>query len=310
MPNYSDWNNIWQIIYKNTGWSYSEAYRKIYFIGHHMSQSPALAYETFNKVLPAAMNPSPDGFLVSNRYFTKVSKKQKVVYYDKIKEWLKLQNLPNDFINAIELGHIELGKNLSDEILIVPFFVKDQDKFPRFFHNTGEGYQATLDNLLLSAVSGNAGVVKVLANELIFKWNECPGHGDFCSTGASVRWEIQDGAYLFKVKIVGSSLSQLSPWISPNWTQAWIKPYLKIQCGHNTFHKELISSVGFRRLLTHNSQSPFFQGNNSLLAPFERSLKIPCKEGIKRISLGREGSEVDQIVEVLNLSHQELSYDF
>ncbi len=309
MPTLKEWGHIWEKIYLATGWSYKEAGTKIYFVGHHMSQSPELAYNAMKKKNPQLINPIPDGFLVSNRYFIKSdsNSEAKLKRFHQYDGWLRRQNLPQEFMEALDNETIVLGKNLSEKILIVPYYVKDFNQFPQRFHNIGQGYQASAEDRLLQLIPESEGTLKLDDKNWLFKWNECPVYDDFCSTGALVSLGEKD---IISVKVVGSALSQISPWISPNWTQAWIGPYMEIRCEGKTYSHQLMSSIGFNRELTHNARTPFFQGNNSFLAPFERKFSSECKGNIDQISIGRMGSKVDQVMQVINLPGKKLTINF
>ena len=309
MPSHKDWSEIWTVVYNETGWSYEEARKRIFFIGHHMSQSPKLAYQSLKleqsgkKMLPL----SPDGFFISNRY-GKFKDKRKKDRFRRYKGWILQQTIPPELKEGIKNGSIALGENLSGKNLIVPYWIKSTASVPPFFHNTGEGYHYSPDEIQLNSYSVVNGVYQD-KEHIVFRWNECADQHPFCSTGAFIQHRSEGSQKVIKVKVLGSSMAQISPWISPNWTQAWINSYLKVKCGSSDFSFPLAGSIGFSRLNSHGKDSPFFQGNNSFLAPFERVLTFNCNEDIRKIALGRSGSLVDKIHIVETLAAQELSVD-
>ncbi len=312
MPTQVEWDHIWSTIYQNTGWSYEQAKDKIFFIGHHMSQSPELAYMAFDKKKALAKtNSIPDGFIVSNRFFSLANKQTRQSFLGHFNGWLNRQNIPKEFLNALDDKSVVLGENLSHEVLIVPYFVKDPLKFPRHFHNIAEGYRRTLDDEVLDKLKKSEGVKKLNSGDFLFKWTDCLVQDAFCANGALVRLnKLSHNQFKAEVKIVGSSLSQISPWISPNWTQVWLSPFLEITCGKELLHFDIISSIGFSRELTHLRRSAFFLGNNSILAPMTREFAFECSSPLTQLSVGRKGSKVDQIVRVMTLPAAKLTYTF
>src|SRR6185312_13630599 len=95
--------------------------------------------------------------------------------------------------------------------------------------------------------------------------------------------------------------------ISPAWTQAWIKPYLEIQCGGKTETFALASSIGFSRDYAFEPEHPILLGNNSFKAPFDREFEMECAQKPTEITAGRESSTVETIYQVKQLSAQRLT---
>ncbi len=304
MPTVKDWSHIWKTVHDKTGWSYAEARKRIYYIGHHMSQSPKLAFEASSKNFTQGRDGSkvnmPDGFFVSNRYSVQVAKNSEV-------QWLLLQNIPNDIKSGIRNKQIEFGKNLSEHIMVMPYWIKKSNFNYEYFQNTSEGYKYLDDDLVLQNSLRNNGVVEIAPYKYLFKWNECIDLAEYCSTGAIVEMKkINSNFYSFHVKIVGSALSQITPWISPSWTQAWINPYIQIECGSVLEKFIIASNVGFTRKYSHGDKNSFFQGNNSILAPFERTFNLQCSCSPTAIEIGRDGSYVDKVREVVTLAGKSL----
>jgi hypothetical protein len=295
MPTYSDWKKILLPIYARTGWSFDELKTKVYFIGHHNNQAPDLFLDAFKDKLPPVESPmSPDGFFVSNRFGVNSRSKKKNIY-----NWLLRQNLHKDVLSAIKAGDIKIGDNISDTNLIAPYWILKQTSLPRHFHNVGEGYNVSTEDLRLTEVQASEGIKKLSDSEYMFKWNESPDQDPYCSTGAFVRInKSSSNQTIIALRIIGTTISQRSPWISPNWTQAWLSPYLEVSCD-DKIHKFIISSsIGFRREYSHLSRTPFFAGNNSIVAPFEKDFVVNCQRPVKHISLGRNNSEIEMLTSV------------
>ncbi|MBC7538041.1 MAG: hypothetical protein H7281_04425 [Bacteriovorax sp.] len=305
MPNKSEWTDIWTTIFNQTGWSYEEAKNKIYYIDHHISQDPELFLRSFNyhKELQKILL-SPDGFFVSYSYGN--SSRNREGGLVKPQDWLLKQNLHLDIITALKNGEIRLGENISKLNLIIPFWVTNSNKIPKHFHNVGEGYQASEDDKRLAEVPEDQGIKKIGPNTFLFKWNESPDKNSFCSTGAIVNVIKKNKDYQINIKIIGSTISQMTPWVSPAWTQAWISPYLEIMCDTQIKRFIISESVGFRRKYTHNKWDPLFTGNNSIIGPFEKNINFSCNGPITFLRLGRKGSTVDKIRSVKELPPKSL----
>lgn len=315
LPQTYEWTHIWEIIHQNTGWDYEFAKKRIYYAGHHLEQSPQLFLDGYKFSQPVKlMEKMPDGFFISNR--VRLQKNEVPFFFDGDftkfipRGWLIRQNLQPEVKEALTKGSIQLGKNMSDMILIVPYWVKDKKVLPQFFHNSGEGYKLSDDDKMLNLIPESHGVLKLAENEFLFKWNEKIECGEFCATGAVVKLEKhEEEIYTIRVKAIGFTLSQISPWIIPNWTEAWIRPYVEIGCGKEKLRYIISNAIGFRRDTSQNVATPLLQGNNSFVAPFERDFDMQCGEKITSVKVGRESSAVETIQKVFEIKPPPLQID-
>jgi hypothetical protein len=304
MLTYDEWKYIINTIYKKTGWSIDDIKHRVYYIGHHVNQAPHLAFEVLKSQLPTPdqVKIQPDGFLISNRYGILNSKKKKQKDIS-AEDWLLKQNIHADIINAIENENIKFGNNISDRNLILPYTVTNTKYLPKYFHNTSSGYSISEEDLSLEHVISSEGYISLGKNHYLLKWNESRDKNSFCSTGANLKINKFDkNKYHIKIRVIGSTISQITPWISPNWTQSWDNPYLAVNCGGEVTNYIISESIGFNRKYSHiAARTPFFAGNNSFAAPFEKDFLIKCNSKLKSISVGRTGSTIDMITMVKNL---------
>ena len=302
-PAYAHWKKIWIKILNDTGWSYSEAIQRIYFINHHIEQSPKMAYELLVKShskKQAQLSILPDGYFVSI---------VKPVGQETLK-WLIEQPIQEEIRTGLLSGDIIIGEHdTNSNVLVAPYFVVNKKSLPSHFHNTGLGYRKLPEENLLRSFEDSVGVKKIADNEYLFKWNECLDKHHYCDTGVIARvTKEQSNVYRFDIKVVGLPLSQSSLWISPGWTQAWIGPYLEIKCGETTKLVKIASSIGYNhKYLGLDSFFKYQLTNNSLLAPFKRSFEVQCKGLLSEISIGRESSSVEQVTGLINLPKQKLT---
>jgi hypothetical protein len=318
MPQTYEWEHIWTTIHKVTGWDYETARKRIYYVGHHLEQDPGLFLEEFdlNIVKVNQERRNPDGFFVSNRI--RLDTNKNLILYDleylKIlpKLWLRKQNTTQEIFDALDDRDIILGKNISDTIFIVPYWVVDTSKVPKHFHNSGLGYNTSSSQQIFNKIQSNKGVLRIDESTILFKLNECPDHKNYCSNGALVSInQIENAKTNINLNIFGNTLSQTSPWINPNWTQAWVNPQISITCGKKEFNFLISRSIGFTRNGSHQVTSPLLQANNSFVGPFIKDIEIDCPfSKITRIELIRESSVVESIKSTFSLGEERLVYFF
>lgn len=306
LPQYWQWQRIISKIYNETGWTYDEFAERVYFINHHYEQAPRLAYELFAKENPRfAGKPTlaPDGYVVS------------VVepFTSKNLDWILRQQLQDDIRSGLKSEAIVLGNfNSLEKILIAPYYVKNKQILPPFFSNLGLGYTHIPEETLLRSLDFVSGVKKIDNGNFIFKWNECPGHHYYCDTGVIVKVaNTRPGLYQINLRIVGMSLSQGSKWISPDWTQNWVNPYVEIICDKKITRMPILSSVGHnQKYLTVESNFRYNLTNNSILAPLNRHFDFRCDGKLIELSVGRESSEIERITEFLTFPEARLTVKF
>ena len=302
LPRLSHWRLIWTTIYSQTGWSYQEAIRRIYFLNHHLEQDASIGYAEAVKDLSPPKNATPpDG------YFVTISENYQKIKTRHLVDWLLDQNIQHDVRAALERGDIELGGWIGAGITIVPYYVKNTALVPQHFHNYGLGYAADPDEDLLDGATEAGQALALSKEKFIFKWNECPSKQSLCATGSLVSLgKDQSQRTTIEVKSFGRTISQISPWINPDWTQAWINPFIEVECGPLKERLLLASSIGYRR---ENASVPnvlLLWGNNSFIGPHTRTYSPPCTSAITAITVGRESSSVETLYSVKALSGKSL----
>ncbi len=306
MPRSSRWAEVWRYVIPTTGWSYEEAMSRMYFVNQHLERDGFMTFSAVaRRVKPrAAVSAPPDGFFV---VIDETVNFETFKLVD-IKNWLLLQNIPTEIKEALKAGHLRLSERYASDFLLVPYHIEGRGPFTRSFHNNGQGYLSSESDRLLENVTEREGVRILPDGRLIFKWNECESRHSYCSTGAIVKVEPgSSGRRAVSVQIAGSSISQSSPWISPSWTQAWIKPYMEVRCRGVNHRFPLAESVGYLRKYSALPNHVLLWGNNSILAPFAQRFEFPCTADPSQITVGREGSEVERLHDVLKLPGARLS---
>ncbi len=302
-PNYWQWQRISSTIYAETGWSFQEFAKRVYFVNHHIEQAPKWAYLTFSYSNPRylmAEKIKPDGYIVSIGDWN----------INKNLDWILKQEIHQDIRTGLLSGDIVLGKfEVESTILIAPYYIKNRNLYPNSFSNLGLGYEHLPEEKLLRSIEFSTGVKKVDQQNFIFKWNECPDKHYFCDTAVLVKAAQKNtNTYEVDLKIVGMSLSQVSKWIIPGWTQGWIEPYVEMRCNNKTSRTKIAGSIGY--LKTYLNIDPVFKynvTNNSLLAPLERHLIIKCEGELEEISIGRVSTQVEQDNDSLTMPETKLT---
>ena len=301
MPSIGAWREIWRTIHGATGWSFEEAAGRTFFLQHHMEQDPRPVFDYVKRQggMPELIGRRPDGFFVS------YAKQERIDDLD----WLASRTIPSELKRALSSGAIRLAKrSMSKNFLVLPYFVERPEEVPTLIHNHGQGYFRSVEDTELDRFTGEAAVERVADGSFLFYWNECPGFPKYCASAAKVRLERKSGrSWGAKVRIIGSPLSQVSPWISPDWTESWQYPYLEVSCGGRKVRMGVAEGVGYdRRFGVQRSNYPF-NYNHSFIAPFERTLSFTCPGGPEEVAFGRSGSLVDTVKSVRKLPPRHLS---
>jgi hypothetical protein len=245
--------------------------------------------------------PEPDGFFVSIL----------MKGHEGYKKWLLESPLQEDLKRALRNGDLLVGeRSLIRAFMVVPYWVKNREALPAKFHDTGEAYLRTAEDELVSHPVAPEYAAKEGAARYAFHWNECPSLNPYCGTGAIVTArEERPATWAFNVRILGSTISQTSPWIVPHWTASWRRPYLEVTCGRGKIRRVLADSVGYEEGYGYRAGYPF-DFNNSFVAPFERTVHVRCPGRPKAIAVGREATAVDQLTKVKLLPARRLELPF
>jgi hypothetical protein len=294
VPSAGEWRAIWTIIRSRTCWTYEEARQRVFYVNHHLEQEPSFSFglpgEPIAGCHEGGKRPAtPDGFIVSI---------QKRDESDPL-AWLLAQNLQGDLKRGLASGAIELmGPSLSPGFLVVPYRVNDPASYPTRFHNAGAGYLARGQHAFPGPATRPEEASRLPDGRLLFRWNECEGFSLFCDTGAYVRLEATArNEWKAEVNVVGAAISQTSPWISPNWTESWRRPYVEIECAGHAERVVLADSIGYEQGHGHAPGFPF-DYNNSIVAPFYREARFHCAGGPHSVTVGREATAVETLREM------------
>lgn len=307
LPTRKAWQHIWDTVSTHSGWNYEEARKRIYYINHHMEQDPELFWTDYSpKISKTPGHAIPDGYLISNRYPLKKLGNKRII------KWILQQPIQEDLRLGIINNELVLGRNLSNRILIVPYWNKAKKNLPTFFQNNGQGYKLSSNDLSLRIIKNPSGVFKINPQEYLLKWNSCPNVNEFCSTGSRIKLiQLNRHQYQVNLKIFGAALSQVSPWISPDWTESWDRPYLNIKCeDEEEQFFQILSSIGYNRLYAVKKNNPTLIGNNSIIAPLERVFEFSCQKKLESLKMGMKGIVVDKISSLEKLPGSELKIIF
>jgi hypothetical protein len=288
LPRVFQWKQVGRRICEMTGWSPIEIFERLYFLGGHMEMEPRPALVTSGReCVPDEKRADVSGFFVT--YFT---------YFEDsdFKTWLLTLPIPESMRAGLQDGRIELGaEEVFGNVMMIPYKIKNQEGLPSAFHNIGTGYVPSSYQIYLKKYTRLTGVTPLPEGMgHLFTWNECPGRHWYCIAGVKVVVDREKDKTWVEVAILGDSLSQNSPWITPGWTVAWIEPYLEIYCGRRRMTHVLAESVGYLDKYGFPAQYySFFLGNHSILAPIRRTFKVDCR--VTEVAVGRKSAVVSKI---------------
>jgi len=300
MVRFEQWRQAWHSIVADTGWDVEQIKRRIFFVNAHIDGDPE---PVLRQVIggkrtprPQPVSPAPSGYFVLLE-----------PPLGDPAEWLSAQPIAGEIKSGLRSGAVRLGVAKWSGLWLLPYFIDARAEAPSSFHNWALFYGAFRSRPQLPAL--REGVEQLAPGRFRFQWNECPEQAPYCAAAADVTLErSKSNRYEVRVEVIGDALSQNSPWIHPQWTQSWTRPYLQVHCGNKAKILRLADSLGYRReYLKYQPLTHFFVANNSLLAPFERHFTIECGGKISALTVGREGGTADRVRSVIQLPPKELT---
>lgn len=296
MPTLQQWTRILKKIHANTGWDYEQTVRRLYFINHHLEQDAKLIFDQAVRETPLLKNlPRYDGFFVS------ITKAPANLSRREIRSWLLEQNIQRDIKQALARNQLFLATSLDQDMLILPYRVRNAEILPDHFHNYGRGYSPAPEEGFFSQIPEAEGTKEVQPGIHLFKWNHCPDRHAFCSVGALVNLTGLSQKYL-DITVFGSSISQVTPWVSPQWTELLAHPYLKLSCANGDKTFEIASSIGYARRYSGTVDQVLLRENNSFVGPFERRFWLEnCDYPIHEIQFGVRSVHIETVFDVKRL---------
>lgn len=282
---------IAESVFDQTGWSYAEAKRRLFYVGSSYRSTPEFFFWGTNKY-KIERNADIDGYFVLT--YPIENKKDN----DSVKSWLKKQSIEATLIEGLDSGDLVTLDPITTPnlptLVLLPYKVLNRQKLPPHFHNRGVSYDRDQsEKLLLEHKINYPGVVRLKDNLLLFQWNEFSINCDTCTFGALVQFGKSDQKTLnVSLKFIGQPLANSSPWTSLTSTQSLQNPYIKIQCGLKNYTQKLAQYLGFvKDDEDHDSgQRQGQYGHKSFIAPYIRELKFFCDQPLSSIEIGWESS--------------------
>lgn len=272
-------------IIEQTGWDYTQARKRLYYVNGHPAQNLRYifdrAYARMDK--PETKNNAPDGFLIA--MFTRGTG---VVFKKNPNKWLE-QNLEPSLAEGVRAGAITVGEPhpISRRTTLMPYFVKDKEKYPAFFQNRSEEYttdqEKQIDELSkLALAEPNKTKIAV--------FNSCPERPTYCRIAISVQSEdLRDPKKPVRANVLGIPLALPARRMSPNWNQILFAPYLRFHCDGVQTRITLAGQIGLPPKKSREGELI------PLLAPFERGFTPPCTGRIDAVTIGYDRSEASDL---------------
>lgn len=289
------WREIWGYIYPRLPLPYEQMRERLYFVRGHSLEDAGMSFETMTKSLEKKplKNP-PDGYIVAPG----VSRKRIL----DVRDWLLRQPIAQDVKSALRADELTLDEPyFHSRVMIVGYRVQKQNFLPRHFHDLAWGYRP----VTWPEPGGESSALQTGENDFTFSWNECEKQNIECVSGMTVHIDPQ--SQIARVRIFGLTLSQLTNWVTPRWTQVWRQPYFEAVCGGRTQHVVLADSIGLdARYWTTPRRREVYSRNSSLVAPMEKEIHLDCRRP-SEIRVGRSSGSAFQLTRKIELPAVELS---
>jgi hypothetical protein len=274
VPGFGDFEAMSREIFSRTGWSYEEARLRIFYVNARAEVTPSYVYRAVaaggrRSPLPGTGLGRVDGYFAA---LFQVKKRDAGAAADPAARLLAL-DLPDMLKEGITSGGIRLGAPAGcGRLTLIPYEVTDTQKFPPYFHNGSEGYSDT----------GPVPPPAPAPGERVFrfKFNDCPGHGEWCDIMADVRMRpLGAGRWLTRVTFSGEPLAQVCDGVNLRWNQILNTPYFEATCGGRKNRVALAGTLGMHR-------DKYRDMNESLLAPYERVFGVDCRGPLEKVAVG------------------------
>ncbi len=283
-----------------TGHHLEDFLESSYLVNFHSSVDLKMFFDIYDSSIPRpqkTFHDKIDGLIYLNKLPNAALPKGDL---SSIIRFLMASNAHPDLLNEILNGNIVLGKPIISYMMILPYRFSPNAKAKKLIQNINMGYTPT-DDLLL----GNLKEYKHLTS-----WNMCPHKEKYCEFGMAFNLkELNSDSISISLKIFGYTLSQNNPWVSQSWTQALFKPYILLNCQSGSKKYVLVESLGYSRTYSPSRKFDFFNGNNSILAPFHYSTKVKCKN-LKSVEVGYSHLEIDTIINHFKLPGSQKVFNF
>lgn len=259
-----------------TGWPYSKLRERAFLLNVFNEMTLQTGCEELEgKVAAAPEGAEPDGFFVARR----PTPQDETESARDLKAWLLSQEVPANVAEGLKGGGIALGTGTElGSLVVVPYFVKNREKFPPWFQNRSEHYQNTQEARIDEALRDEAAFP---ARTRVALFNHCPWRSSHCRVALVARSEdLADPGRAVSVEVLGMPLSHPTQHYNPVWTEALLEPYFSYRCSAKEEpRKEVLSpAVGFfivdRWIMNH-----------TFLAPYRRELRPQCARGSRMVEI-------------------------
>lgn len=295
----TDWESVWNYVGSRSSLTYDQLKTRIYRVNGNGDDDLQLSFPSEKKAsIPSS--DEPDGFIIGWR--------PRWRHGGTFGDWLLRHNIQEEIKRAYLANELVIEPPVvSKRLMIAAYKVKPKPGhidtiLPHHFHNISWGYLPPN-----WPQSRETRAFHPSPADFLFNWNECMGHAIECSSGISVHLNEKDNTA--KIRVYGTSLSQLLPMVFPLWTQVWFHPYVEFQCDKKDRRIELLSSIGMdiqRAVRFHNTS--IFSHNNSVMAPFEKEIEMPCAHP-RAVRAGRVFAFAHRLSRALSLPASQLSVD-
>lgn len=308
MPSIGQFRAIAERIHSETSWSEDEVRQRVLFVNPHMEQYFPTIYKETIKDKEQVVVPTenrPNGYIVTKRVVPKGKRGKS------FSEWLKEQAIPLEIKSALDKGSLQITSTaLVRGLVLASYKINDTNDMPPFFHNIGFPYEEYHKHKLFKPlVKSSVGVVPTESDQYLFYWNLSPYRAVEFMTGAIVQVDKKKDHVSLDIEVIGTPISQPSPWVTILWTEAWQESFVNIVCDKKAHRFQLAYAIGNHPDFMVNFTT-MAGGNNSFLAPFRRHLQTTCKGKLKEVSIGRKFSVVGDTIDYKKIPAEPVTLKF
>ena len=248
---------ISSIIYRETGWTFDQARRRVLTQNLNGESDLSLAYREAVHRVVSEITAVPDGYYLTaiQPPYTGNSKRPP----------------PNPPIGRFLEGKVRFVREyrIEPNLMLMPYFWVGDVEFPEGIHNIRS---SPFPEALPTATQGKA---KLL-------WDLCKAAGGSCP----VYWdheqrELASGVRELRIELRGDSLSRGSKWETYGWIESYEKLFIRITCDGKSLDIAWCERLG-------SGLSPRHPRSQGFLAPYVRAVRVPCSKPAQIIGLGFE----------------------
>lgn len=300
-PYFADYVELAKAIKNTTGWSYSEARKRIFYINTFNQATPRNIWDNVVSEKVTAKSDISGYFALLNQDlnlqpFEKLRSFTLEVISGKFGEFLKtiLQTKAITLLTPVKAGRF----------LLFPYKIHNFNELPLYFQNIGFSYEKYPEQVNFEKKISGQEIEAIDTNNFFFRWNECPHNSEYCTIGFKLKMDTSTFEKKLHITILGAPISVPSINTLPDWTIALIRPYGILSCGRKNTKRIFTESVGYYTPSRYQLNRVHTM-NHSITGPVDIVWKLHCSKKHMTIKLGWERAYLTRRLEQSIISGKE-----